>query len=108
MDARRLLRRMCHRHGLPFQDASRLLPLVERALISPIDVRDRILHLVDDNLARISFSMRAHRRQGRPLRGLAAGALKQLARLGPLRWLAGYRYVLAPSQLLMTGVKSLD
>lgn len=52
MDARSLLQRMCSRHGLPFQDASRLLPLIERALISPNDVRDRILILVDNNLAR--------------------------------------------------------
>ena len=61
---------------------------------------------VDEDLARISFSMGAHRKQGRPRRGLAAAGLRQLARLGPLRWLAGYRYVLAPSQLLMTGIKS--
>ena len=43
---------MCDRHGLPFGDASRLLPLIERALAAPHHVRDRILHLVENNLAR--------------------------------------------------------
>lgn len=52
MDARRLLKRMCQRHGLPLQGSVRLLSLIERALISPADVRDRILTLVDGNLAR--------------------------------------------------------
>lgn len=51
MDARRLLGRMCSRHGLNLQDAVRLLPLIERALLSPHNVRDRILTLVDHNLS---------------------------------------------------------
>ena len=52
MDARNLLLRMCERHQIPFGDASRLLPLVERALNSPHHVRDRILVLVENNLSR--------------------------------------------------------
>jgi len=52
MDANRLLERLCARHGLVPGDASALLPLVERALVSPKDVRDRILTLVDSNLAK--------------------------------------------------------
>lgn len=52
MDARSLLQRMCERHDLPFGEASRLLPLIERALNSPHHVRDRILVLVENNLAR--------------------------------------------------------
>lgn len=56
MDARRLLGRMCARHGLHMQDAIRLLPLIERALLSPHNVRDRILSLVDHNLARKATS----------------------------------------------------
>ena len=52
MDARSLLQRMCERHDLPFGEASRLVPLIERALNSPHDVRDRILVLVENNLAR--------------------------------------------------------
>ena len=52
MNASRLLRRMCVRHGLPLQDAQALLPLVKRALFSPARLRDRMLALVDANLAR--------------------------------------------------------
>lgn len=52
MDARALLQRMCERHELPFGEASRLLPLIERALTSPTHIRDRILVLVENNLAR--------------------------------------------------------
>jgi len=51
MDPRRLLERMCKRHGVVFHDATRLLPLIQRALHSPSRVRDRILTLVDNNLA---------------------------------------------------------
>ncbi len=52
MDARRLLQRMCIRHGLAYREATRLLPLLERALVSPNEVRDRILRLIDTNLSR--------------------------------------------------------
>ena len=52
MNARRLLQRMCKRHGLAFRQVSRLLPLIKRALMSPADVRDRILGMVETNLAR--------------------------------------------------------
>ncbi len=67
--------------------------------------RDRVFLPVDDDLGRIPFSFGSWRRRGHPLRGAAAGALRGLARLGPLRWLAGYRYVLAPSHLLMMGAR---
>ncbi|MEZ6015775.1 MAG: hypothetical protein R3F49_11715 [Planctomycetota bacterium] len=52
MDATRLLERLCARHGLNLEDGVALLPLVERALVSPKDVRDRILTLIETNLAR--------------------------------------------------------
>ena len=43
---------MCERHGLPYARAARLLPLIERALVSPTRQRDRLLLLVENNLAR--------------------------------------------------------
>ncbi len=43
---------MCQRHGLPIRSVTELAPLVERALVSPQDVRGRILEMIDDNLAR--------------------------------------------------------
>ena len=52
MNPRRLLERMCARHRLSFNRARPLLPLVERALASPARLRDRILALVDANIAR--------------------------------------------------------
>lgn len=62
-------------------------------------------HPLDDRLGRIDFSTQAHWRRGRILRGLSAGALRWLARAGPLAWLAGHRYVLAPTMILMIGTR---
>ncbi len=56
MDAQNLLQRMCARHGLPLTDGSRLLPLVKRAFLSPNDVRNRILKMVDNHLSRKATS----------------------------------------------------
>jgi SAM-dependent methyltransferase len=58
---------------------------------------------IDHEIGKIPFSSKAHWRQGHPLRGIAAKSLRLLAGVGPLRWLAGYRYVLAPTNLLMIG-----
>lgn len=52
MDPQHILGRMCRRHGLPQTGSERLLPLIERALISPKEVRERILSLVDQSLSR--------------------------------------------------------
>ena len=52
MDPQRLLRKMCDRHGLPYGEVERLEPLVQRALQSPESVRDRILTMVETNLAK--------------------------------------------------------
>jgi SAM-dependent methyltransferase len=68
--------------------------------------RDGCFLPVDEDLGRLPFSFGAWRRRGHPLRGLTAGSLGALARLGPLRWLAGFRYVMAPSHLLMLGKRS--
>jgi hypothetical protein len=51
MNPEQLLRTMCARLGLPFRHGTRLLPLVERAVRSPDDVRERLLSLVEANLA---------------------------------------------------------
>lgn len=52
MDSRRLLQRICRRHGLPYDDATRLLPILRRAIQSPAEVRDRLLQVVERSLAR--------------------------------------------------------
>jgi hypothetical protein len=46
-----LLRAMCLRHGLPPDYAIRLIPVVRRAMCSPEEIRERILAMVDGNLA---------------------------------------------------------
>ncbi len=56
MDPVRLLRRMCARHGLPYDQVEQLVPLVQRALEAPDEVRDRILTLIEGNLARRAAS----------------------------------------------------
>ena len=58
---------------------------------------------LDENLGKVEFSGQAHRRRGRFLRGVTASVLKTIADVGPLRWFAGYRYVLAPTEVMMIG-----
>ena len=61
------------------------------------------LHAADESLGKIEFGWTAHRRQGRLLRAVSAESLKLLSRIGVLSWLTGYRYVLAPTNVLMIG-----
>jgi hypothetical protein len=58
---------------------------------------------LDINLGLISFGSKWHRRQGHFLRGLVAKTLGALGKIGILRWLAGYPYVLAPTEVLVIG-----
>lgn len=58
---------------------------------------------LDDGIGRIDFSVKSHWRRGRILRGISAGSLWALSSLGWFRWLAGHRYVLAPTMILMIG-----
>ena len=60
-----LLRSLCDRHGLPFTEALPLLPLVRRALEAPLEVRDRILVLVDRNLAEKAEARATGAKEGR-------------------------------------------
>jgi SAM-dependent methyltransferase len=59
---------------------------------------------LDEDIGVIHVTGGWHRKRGDLLRGLSADALKLLARGGVLRWLAGYRYVLAPTMVDMIGV----
>ncbi len=58
---------------------------------------------VDSQLGKLPFSFSAHRKTGHPMRGVSAKALAVLGKIGCLRWLAGYRYVLAPTDIIMIG-----
>lgn len=52
MNARRLFERICERHGIESESHAEYVPLVERAIVSPEKVRDKILRMVEANLAR--------------------------------------------------------
>lgn len=67
---------MCARHGLSLQESIRLLPLIERALTAPQNVRDRILALVEHNLTRKS--------QSRPTAEEAAEMLREAIQEDPI------------------------
>jgi hypothetical protein len=51
MTPEELIHSMCARHGLEPKHAARLLPLVEKALAAPYEVRERILALIEGSLA---------------------------------------------------------
>ena len=59
---------------------------------------------LDKNLGRISLSSSAQRKQGHPLRGVTAKLLQLGAKIGVLDWLADYPYLMAPTNVYMTGV----
>ncbi|MFC1780892.1 hypothetical protein ACFLZ8_01330 [Planctomycetota bacterium] len=61
--------------------------------------------ITDDNIGRISFSFSHYREQNHLLRGISAKLLKSLSYIGMFRWLAGYSYVLAPTNIIMTGTR---
>jgi hypothetical protein len=58
---------------------------------------------LNEDLAKIPLSPRFHRDRGHFLRGLTAGCIRWLAKIGVLSWLAGYRYVMAPTMVSMVG-----
>ncbi|MFQ5545790.1 MAG: hypothetical protein ACE5FE_07415 [Acidiferrobacterales bacterium] len=60
---------------------------------------------LDPSVGLIYLSGGHQRRAGRYLRGLVADTLKLVGRLGMLRWLVGYRYVVAPTMINMIGVR---
>jgi len=58
---------------------------------------------LDKTLGVISFGSKWHRRQGHFFRGLVAKMLGTLGQIGILRWLAGYPYVMSPTEVMMIG-----
>lgn len=60
---------------------------------------------LDSEIGKISFSSKAHFQEGRYARGVTARICHLLGRLGFLRWLFNYRYLMAPSNILILGIK---
>ena len=65
--------------------------------------RENEFKTLDQQIAKIPFSSKSHWKSGHPVRGLSAKLLKLLSRVGIWRWLSGYRYVMAPTTILMIG-----
>jgi len=58
---------------------------------------------LDQEFGKISFSFSAHKQKGHPLRGVSAKFLKLLSKTGVLSWITGYRYLYAPTNIIMIG-----
>jgi hypothetical protein len=58
---------------------------------------------LDQDLGKRSLSGKTHRDAGRPWRGFTASLLRLLGKLGPLGWITRYRYLMAPTNVLMVG-----
>jgi hypothetical protein len=58
---------------------------------------------LERDVGRIYFGTKGHWRRGHLWRGVVAKAFQLLAKIGIFRWLAGYPYVLAPTNILMIG-----
>jgi len=58
---------------------------------------------LNNEFGRISLNFNKHYRNGHILRGISAKFLKTLSHFGLLSWLTGYRYVHAPTNILMIG-----
>jgi len=58
---------------------------------------------IDEKIGRISFSSKYYFQRGLFFRGISAKFLKILSRIGMLRWLVGYKYVMAPTHIYMIG-----
>ncbi|MBN2291232.1 MAG: hypothetical protein JXM70_02340 [Pirellulales bacterium] len=100
-------------HAYP-DDFWRFTPSGIRKLFEPLEFReedsiwttelnDGDFRQIDQQLGKLPFSLSAHLKSGHPLRGISAKTLSLLAKFGFLRWLAGYRYVLAPTDIIMIG-----
>ncbi len=63
------------------------------------------LRPLDPSIGLVRFGASRYWREGRYLRGVVAAGLKGLARIGPLRWLCGFAYVMPPTSVYLVGVK---
>ena len=68
--------------------------------------RPNDFHANSAEIGKISFSSTTHLKNGHLLRGISTKILRGFGKIGILRWLSGYRYVLAPTCILMIGVLS--
>ncbi len=60
---------------------------------------------LNNEIGRAMLSGKSHRNEGRILRALAAKFLRLLGRTPVFSWATGYRYILVPTMLFMTGIQ---
>ena len=60
----------------------------------------------DTEVGKIKFSFKAQIKNGRFFRAISVKILKTMSKIGILRWLVGYRYLLTPTMINMIGVNS--
>ncbi|MBE0536856.1 MAG: methyltransferase domain-containing protein [Phycisphaerae bacterium] len=58
---------------------------------------------VGKDLGRIPFSSTYHFRKGQTARGVSVRILRTLSRMGVLRWLSDYKYIMPPTHIYMVG-----
>lgn len=58
---------------------------------------------IDEKMGRIAFRSKEYFKRGKYLRGLTAKLLGLLGKLGLLRWLLGYTYIMPPVEVMMFG-----
>ena len=61
---------------------------------------------LDETFGKITFSFSNHKIKGHTFRGISATFLKILSKLGIGSWLTGYRYLYAPTNIMMIGSKN--
>jgi SAM-dependent methyltransferase len=78
---------------------------LDRAAV--VTTRKNDFKKIDKNIARISFSSKYYFKKGCLFQGISAKFLKILSRIGLLRWLVGYKYVMPPTHINMIGKLNL-
>ncbi|MCK5100806.1 MAG: hypothetical protein KAR45_22040, partial [Desulfobacteraceae bacterium] len=64
------------------------------------------LYKPDTEVGKINFSFKKQIKKGRFFRAISVKVLKTLSKVGFLRWLVGYRYLLTPTMINMIGIAS--
>ncbi len=102
-------------HGYPsdywrftHEGVKQLFPLLDWDLVDGCMTTSRKgeRRMLDKDIGLVSLSGARYRSRGNLLRALSADLLKILGRVGLLRWLVGYRYLLAPTMVNMIGTKA--
>ncbi len=65
--------------------------------------KDGELYKPDTEVGKIKFSSKTHIKNKNYLKAISISILRGLSKIGVFKWIAGYRYVLTPTMINMTG-----